>query len=81
MTNAEANTILKAFKGKFPKPDPQKIFKIPDGYIIVAYLIKDDMGDPYYFVSDDLKEVVHFNMAKIRTLFDAFDDGAVWEKG
>lgn len=80
MTNAEANTILKAFKSKFPKPDPQMIFKLPDGYLIVAFKVKNDVADPYYYVSDDLKTILYFNMAKINLMFDAFDKGALWKK-
>lgn len=80
MNNMEANTILKAFKAKFPKPDPQKIYRLSNGYLIIAPLIKDDVADPVYYVSDDLKEVAHFNMAKIDLMFDAFDKGAIWEK-
>lgn len=80
MTNAEANTILKEFKAKFPKPDPQKIFKIPNGYVVVAFLVKDDIADPYYYVSEDFKEIVHFNMAKLPVLLKAFKEGAIWEK-
>lgn len=80
MNNSEVNVILKAFKAKFPKPDPQKIFKTQGGYLIVAYLVDRDAADPIYYVSDDLKEVVHFNMAKIKLMFEAFDKGAIWEK-
>jgi len=81
MNNANANTILKALKAKFPKPNPQKIYKISEGYIILAPLIENDLADPYYYVSDDLKEVVHFNMAKIKILLKAIKDGPIWAQG
>lgn len=77
------NTILKAFKQKYPKAYPTVIFEIDDGYLIEAPMTKNDVDydDPYYLVSFDLSEVDYFPMTRMDELFEAFKTEPIWIKG
>lgn len=78
--NTKIQQVLTAFKNKYPSLNPIKLYKIPNGYLIIAPRFKDktDYGDPNFFVSDDLSSVGFFNMSKIQQMFDAFDRGPIW---
>lgn len=80
MSSADANSILKAFKIKYPKRYPTVMFKMDGGYLLEAPLYKNkvDYEDPYYFISEDLKDISRFNMSNLRTLFEIFKTNPVW---
>jgi hypothetical protein len=80
MDNATANSVLKMFKVKHPKRYPTVIYKVSDGYVLEAPKYKNevDYSNPYFYVSNDLKNVEPFKMNSFKELFEVLRTTPIW---
>jgi len=76
------NDILKVFLDKYPDTHPTHMYRLDDGYLIVApkFLDEVDYANPQYYVSKDLKTIRTFYMSDIDKMFDAFSKPPIWTR-
>lgn len=75
------NKILDIFNKTYPDLKPSKIFKLSDGYLIIAPRVKGgvDYGDPNYFVNSSITKASAFDMRRRQDMFKAFRSKPIWE--
>ena len=73
--------IIDIVKNTFPNAKPSRIYSIPNGFLVIAPAVKNDVNDPQYFVDSSITTAKRFDMRKMDVMFKAFASEPIWNKG
>lgn len=76
--DARIANIIDIMKSTFPNAKPSRIYSIPNGFLVIAPTVKNDLGDPQYFVDSSITKAQKFDMKNMRVMLKAFASEPIW---